>query len=94
MFIDTKQLIVEVLLKMQYFYKMIESIRLYLENHLFGVCSYLGEKLNMPSSRIQLFFIYSSCLAIGSPLIIYLTLAFLIKLKDYVKGKRSPIWDF
>ncbi len=73
---------------------MIERIRQYWESRLFGVCTYLGEKLNMPSSRIQLFFIYASCLTVGSPMVLYLILAFLIRLKDYIKGKRSPIWDF
>lgn len=60
----------------------------------FGVCSYLGEKLQMPSGKIRLFFIYASCLTIGSPVIIYLTMAFLLKLRDYIKGKRNPVWDY
>jgi len=41
-----------------------------------------------------LFFIYASCLTIGSPIIIYMILAFWIKMGDYVKGKRNPVWDF
>ena len=65
-----------------------------LELQLFGVCQYLGEKLSMPSGKIRLFFIYLSCVTVGSPVIAYLILAFLIKLKDYIKGKRNPVWDF
>jgi phage shock protein PspC (stress-responsive transcriptional regulator) len=72
---------------------MIERIRTYFENNFFGVCTYLGDKLGMPTSRIRLFFIYASCLTVGSPIIIYMTMAFIIKLRDYIKGKRSPVWD-
>lgn len=71
-----------------------ERFRSFLEMQFFGVCSYLGEKLVIPSSRIRLFFIYSTFVAIGSPIIIYLTLAFLLRLKDYIKGKRNPVWDY
>ena len=71
-----------------------ESLRSFLELQFFGVCTYLGEKLSMPSSKIRLFFIYATCVTAGSPVIIYLAMAFLINLRDYIKGKRSPIWDF
>jgi len=72
----------------------IEKLRSYIEPQVFGVCSYLGEKLFIPSGKIRLFFIYATFVAAGSPVIIYLVLAFLIKLKDYVKGKRNTVWDF
>lgn len=70
------------------------DLKSFIEMNLFGVCSYLGDKLRMPSARIRLFFIYSSCITVGSPIIIYLIFAFVIKLKDYIKGKRSPVWDY
>ena len=70
------------------------GLRSLIETTFFGVCSYTGEKLHMPSSKIRLFFIYSSFFTAGSPVIIYLSLAFLLKLKDYIKGKRSPVWDY
>jgi phage shock protein C len=73
---------------------VINNIKAYFECRLFGVCTYLGEKLDMPSSKIRLFFIYASFLTAGSPIIVYMTMAFIIKLKDYIKGRRSHIWDF
>jgi phage shock protein PspC (stress-responsive transcriptional regulator) len=48
----------------------------------------------MPIKNIRLFFIYASCLTIGSPLIVYMILAFWLKLKDYIKGSRNPVWDY
>jgi TRAP-type C4-dicarboxylate transport system permease small subunit len=48
----------------------------------------------MPAKDIRMFFIYASCMAIGSPIIVYMILAFWIRMKDYVNGKRSTVWDF
>lgn len=73
---------------------MKEQLTSFFEYNLFGVCAYWGEKLDMPSSKIRLFFIYATCVTAGSPIIIYLHMAFIIKLRDYIRGKRSPIWDF
>ena len=69
------------------------SLKSFLELRLFGVCTYLGEKLRMPASKIKLFFIYLSFITAGSPILIYMSLAFVLRLKDYIKGKRNPIWD-
>lgn len=73
---------------------MKRSLRHYLDTNLYGVCSYLGEKLNIPSSRIRLYFIYVSFFTIGSPIILYMTLAFMLQLKNYTRRKRNAIWDF
>ncbi len=69
------------------------DMRSFLETKLFGVCSYLGDKLMMPSGKIRLFFIYSTVFAVGSPVAVYLTMAFILNLRDYVKGRRRPVWD-
>lgn len=74
--------------------KGIESVKYLVEQNIYGVCERIGEKLNMPAKEIRLFFIYASCLTIGSPVIVYMILAFWIRMKDYVKGKRNPVWDF
>ena len=72
----------------------IESFKFTVESQVFGVCERIGDRLQMPVKNIRLFFIYASCLTIGSPVIIYMILAFWISMKDYVKGKRNPVWDF
>lgn len=73
---------------------LMESFKFMVEQNVFGVCARLGEKLQMPAKHIRLFFIYTSCLAIGSPAIIYLILAFWLKMKDSINGKRNTVWDF
>jgi len=72
---------------------LINDIKAFFEKQAFGVCSWLGEKLFIPSADIRKFFIYTSFLAIGSPVIIYLILAFLLKLRQYFKSGRTSVWD-
>jgi phage shock protein C len=71
-----------------------DSYKFLIESKLFGVCERIGDRLKMPAKDIRLFFIYASCMTIGSPVILYMILAFWIRMKDYVKAKRNPVWDF
>ena len=71
----------------------IEKIRHLIEVHAFGVCSYLGEKLGIPSRYIRLYFVYAVFVVNWSPIIIYMSFAFLINLKDYIKEKKNASWD-
>lgn len=63
------------------------------ETRIYGVCTYLGEKMGIASSKIRLFFVYASFLTLGSPVIIYMSLAFLLKLRAYMRGFMSPLRD-
>jgi phage shock protein C len=73
--------------------RFIYSISDIFERQAFGVCAWLGDKLRMKSSQIRLFFIYASFLTLGSPLIVYLHMAFILKIKDYIKSSRTRVWD-
>jgi phage shock protein PspC (stress-responsive transcriptional regulator) len=69
-----------------------EKIREFLELSAFGVCNAIGEKLGIASSKIRMWFIYISFLTMGSPLIIYMILAFWVNIKSYVlAGRRNPL---
>lgn len=62
----------------------------------FGVCSWLARGLGIQSSKVRLGFIYASFITLGSPLIIYLALAWLLEHKHYFKlqkKKKSSIWE-
>jgi len=72
---------------------MIEALRAFIEKYSFGVCSYLGKKMGIRSSRVRLYFIYSSFVTMGSPIIIYLILAFWVNVKEYVRRSKSLIFD-
>jgi phage shock protein C len=67
--------------------------KFFVEERIFGVCSYLGEKWGIPTSTIRLYFIYTTFIAISSPIIIYLVLAFWINLKKYLSLKKNPAWE-
>lgn len=72
-----------------------EKFKELLELNAFGVCSSLGDKLGITTSKIRLFFIYISFLGLGSPVFLYLILAFVKNLRSYIRTKRrNPVWDF
>ncbi len=74
---------------------MINRIVNYFEKYAFGVCSWLGHKLGLKSSKIRMFFIYLSFFTVGSPIIIYLGMAFILEHKDFFMFKRNKesVWD-
>lgn len=69
------------------------KIQHFFEAYAFGVCTRLGEKLGIATSSIRLSFIYASFLTFGSPVLIYLALAFVMNIRKHLR-KRSPIWDY
>lgn len=72
---------------------LISRIQHFFEGYAFGVCTRLGEKLGIATSSIRLFFIYASFITFGSPIIIYLSLAFIMNMRKHLR-KRNPIWDY
>jgi len=71
----------------------IKRIQHFFEKYAFGVCTRLGEKLGIATSSIRLFFIYASFLTLGSPVILYLVLAFVMNIRRHLR-RRSTIWDY
>jgi phage shock protein PspC (stress-responsive transcriptional regulator) len=71
-----------------------DKIRAFFEVHAFGVCSALGEKLGIATTRIRMWFIYISFLTVGSPIIVYMILAFWLNIKRYIAAaRRNPLRD-
>lgn len=67
-------------------------LRDFVEWQAFGVCTAIGEKLGVATSRIRMWFIYISFLTMGSPVIIYMILAFWMNIKKYIwNAKRNPV---
>jgi phage shock protein C len=69
-----------------------EHLRQLMERSAFGVCSYLGDKIGLASSRVRLYFIYLSLLTLGSPLLLYLVAAFWLNIRRYLKRGKNLIW--
>lgn len=69
-------------------------IQHFFEWQAFGVCTKLGEKMGITTSSIRLFFIYSSFLTFGSPILLYMSLAFLMNLRKHFRKRKNPYsWD-
>jgi phage shock protein PspC (stress-responsive transcriptional regulator) len=64
----------------------------FIEWHLFGVCTWVGDKMGISTLTIRKYFIYLSFLTLGSPVVIYLVMAFFMNLKRYMmSGRRNPL---
>ncbi|MES2388681.1 MAG: PspC family transcriptional regulator [Bacteroidota bacterium] len=72
---------------------MIERLKTVFENQAFGVCTWLGETTGVASGSIRLFFIYASFMTVGSPVIIYLSMAFVLNMNKHFRRKNSTVWD-
>lgn len=72
---------------------MIQRIFTFFERYSFGVCTYLGDKFNISITKIRLFFIYTSFLAVGFPLAFYFLAALTLDIRNYVKKARMKYWD-
>lgn len=72
---------------------MTRNFRHWFEQNGFAVCTRLAEGLGMKVKSVRLFFIYASFATLVGGFVMYLTLAFWLKLKDLVYTKRSSVFD-
>ena len=64
----------------------------FIELQAFGVCAAVGEKMGIATSRIRMWFMYISFLTLGSPIIVYMVLAFWMNIKQYMlAARRNPL---
>tara|TARA_Y200000002_G_scaffold183317_1_gene151325 strand:- start:1869 stop:2096 length:228 start_codon:yes stop_codon:yes gene_type:complete len=71
----------------------VSSLRHFFEKYGFAVSTRLADSLGMNVKSVRLFFIYASFTTIVGGFIIYLTLAFWLKLKDMIYTKRTSVFD-
>jgi phage shock protein C len=73
----------------------IDRIVSWFEHRAFGVCNWWGKKLGIRATRIRMYFIYLSFFTVGSPVIIYFIMAFILEHKNYFKPRKvkERIWD-
>jgi phage shock protein C len=71
-----------------------EKVKYLVESKLFGVCAKIGEKLHFSASSIRIYFIYASFFTLGSPIIIYLVLAFWMEVRKHLRRNQNPsVWE-
>ena len=69
------------------------KVKLLIEQKVFGVCAFIGERWGIAPSTVRLYFIYTTFISVSSPLIIYLVMAFWLNLKKYITSHRNPTWE-
>ena len=66
----------------------------FIEWKAFGVLTAIGDKMGIATSRIRMWFMYTSLLTLGSPIVIYMILAFWMNMKRYIRARRrNPLWN-
>lgn len=64
----------------------------FIEWQVFGVCTAVGHRMGIATSTIRKYFIYISFLTMGSPVIVYLFVAFWVNVKRYIlNARRNPL---
>ena len=71
----------------------VEVFRSVVERSAFGVCQDIAERIGIQASKVRIYFIYISFIAMGSPVIIYFVLAFWKNIKKYLSPRRDVQWD-
>lgn len=69
-----------------------KGLKNFIEWNAFGVCTAIGDRIGIATSRIRTWFMYISFLTMGSPIIIYMVLAFWMNMKRYIMAaRRNPL---
>jgi phage shock protein C len=63
-----------------------EYIKPIVEKYSFGVCTFLADKWGIAENRVRLYFIYTSFVAFGSPIVFYLATAFWLNIRKYLRS--------
>ncbi len=69
------------------------QLKYYFEKQGFHIASRLADRLGMRANNVRLFFIYISFVTVGLWFGVYLTIGFVMKLKDLIRAKRSSVFD-
>lgn len=75
---------------------LVVKINFFFELKSYGVCSWIARKSGVNISKVRLGFIYASFVTLGSPLLIYLPMAWILENKHMFKlqkRKSSSIWE-
>ena len=67
---------------------MVPILKTWIEQSVFGVCTYLADKMGVATHRVRLYFIYVTCATLGSPILLYLMLAFWLNIRKYLNSDR------
>jgi phage shock protein PspC (stress-responsive transcriptional regulator) len=75
--------------------RTLQKIAFFFEMRSYGVCDWWASKLGIQSNKVRLGFIYATVIGLGSPLIPYLIMAWILEHKHYfnISSKKRSIWE-
>jgi phage shock protein C len=76
--------------------RTLQKIAFFFEMRSFGVCSWWAQKIGIQTNKVRLGFLYATVIGLGSPLIPYLIMAWILEHKHYFgfkRSKRASIWE-
>ena len=65
-----------------------------IEWNAFGVCTAIGDRLDIAPGKIRQYFMYTSLLTLGSPVIVYLILAFWRNMRHFIWATKRNPWYY
>jgi phage shock protein PspC (stress-responsive transcriptional regulator) len=82
-----------IIVSVNYIISMIK-LKYFVEQRAYGVCTRLGEQFGISTASIRLYFVYLSFITVGSPIIIYLVMAFWMNIRRYLRQQNNPsVWE-
>jgi len=73
--------------------RLIDRLRFQMEKYGLDVSYRLANRFGIPARNVRLFFIYLSFPTLGLSFILYILLAFGLRIKDFFFRKRPDIFD-
>jgi hypothetical protein len=70
-----------------------EKTKYFFVKNGFNVSTRLADKFGIQVKNVRLFFIYASFATLGVSFILYLILAFALRVKDFFYQKRPSVFD-
>jgi len=71
----------------------LENVKYYFVKNGFSVSTRISDKFGIQVNHVRLFFIYASFATLGISFILYLIMAFMLRVKDFFYQKRPSVFD-
>ncbi|NBV08162.1 MAG: PspC domain-containing protein [Flavobacteriia bacterium] len=76
--------------------RQLQKIIFFFELQSYGVCVWWARKLGINLYKVRLGFIYLTFIGLGSPILLYLVMAWILEHKHYFKMQaksKTSIWE-
>jgi len=77
-----------------FYLSSMNKLKSIVEWNAFGVCTAIGARMGIATSRIRQYFMYASLLTMGSPIILYMVLAFWRNMRKYMMAAKRNPWYY